>query len=160
MTLEPEEEYEFIVVIKSPMLNKQTLFAANVEVHCDALSMVHKVFCFGCMEQLKVVCPKEMYNTQHQSKMIKVVMRRKQQTQSIKLLLENKSDMEVMANFQSIEMQEDLQFFLPKDKLHIDAKSKGLIEIKALHNLNKSGNKGGKNEPEVIHKLIIAKVKD
>lgn len=54
MELEPAEEYEFIVVLKSPVMNKQNLFAMNVAVHNTTQDSVHKIFCFGCMETLKV----------------------------------------------------------------------------------------------------------
>jgi hypothetical protein len=162
MTLEVDEEYEFIVVLKSPLINKQSLYAANVSIICEGLDMKHKVFCFGCMEGLKISCPKEMFNEQHQSKMIKVVMRRKQQAQAIKVLLENKSDMEVLTSFQSVEMEKNLQFYIPKDKVQIDANSKALLEIKAIHKLgSQRAPKNGKQlKPEIIHKLVIGKVKD
>ncbi len=100
-----------------------------------------------------------MYNTKLDAKMVKIVMRRKQQAQSIKLLLENKGDMQVISNFQSIEMEKNLQFYLPNNKVTLDKKSKGILEIKALHKLgNQAPSEEGK--PEIIHKLVVAKVKD
>ena len=158
MTLNEGEEYEFIVVLKSATINKQTFYAANAVVNCDEAEKELKVFCFGCMESLKVGSPKEMYNQELGSKMIKVVMRRRQQAQAIKLLLENKGEMEVNTSFQSMEMEKDLQFYIPRDKVRIEPHSKALLEIKAIHKL---GPKGGKDsKPEIIHKLVIARVKD
>lgn len=157
MELEPGEAYEFIVVLKSPVANKQTLFATNVVVDNITQNSVQKVFCFGCMERLRLSCPKEMFNTNLNAKMIKVVSRKKQAMTQIKVLLENKSDMPVCANFQSIEMEKNLLFSIPRDKLSIEPKSKALLEIKAFRR-NQNSDTGDK--PEVIHKLVVAKIKD
>ena len=91
--------------------------------------------------------------------MIKLVMRRKQAAMPIKVLLENKGDMPVCGNFQSIEMEKNLQFYIPRDKVTIEPKSKALLEIKALHKLGSQAPPHG-DKPEVIHKLVIAKIKD
>lgn len=159
MELEGDEEYEFIIVLKSPSVNKQTLFATNVFVHDLDRNTLQTILCFGCMETLNISCPKEMYNTKLKAKMIKIMMRRKQASQPIKILLENKGDMPICANFQSIEMEKNLQFYIPRDRLTIESNSKALLEIKALHKLG--GKKSSSNsKPEVIHKLVVAKVKD
>lgn len=162
MELDPGDEYEFIVVLKSPAVNRQTLFAANVVVYNNIKESKQRVFCFGCMESLKVSCPKEIYDVKLKSKMIKIVMKRTQAAMPIKVLLENKGDMQVYGNFQSIEMEKNLQFYIPKDKFSIEARSKALLEIKAVHKFGgqhlKKQDKSLK--PEVIHKLVIAKVKD
>lgn len=196
MTLEPGEGYEFIIVLKSPVINKQILYGANVVVKLRESSKSqkssnanqnlsenddgnskytmstnsrraqedskYKVFCFGCMESLKVSCPKEMYNTQLGAKLIKVVMRRKQGAMPIKVLLENKGDMEVNASVQSVEMEKDMQFYIPNKKVHIDPNGRILLEIKAINKLEPkpAAKKGKKSQPEIIHKLVIAKVKD
>lgn len=47
MELESGEEYEFIVVLKSPIVNKQTLLAANVNVYDLTRNSLQTVFCFG-----------------------------------------------------------------------------------------------------------------
>lgn len=86
-------------------------------------------------------------------------MRRKQQAQTIKLLLENRGDMQVVSNFQSVEMEKNLQFYLPFSKVVLEPRSKAIFEIKALHKLSKQpASEEGK--PEIIHKLVVAKVKD
>mmetsp|Transcript_25127 Transcript_25127/g.27878 ORF Transcript_25127/g.27878 Transcript_25127/m.27878 type:complete len:125 (-) Transcript_25127:47-421(-) len=110
------------------------------------------------MEALKISIPKEMYNTKLNAKMVKIVMRKNQPAQSIKLLLENKGDMQLVLNFQSVEMEEYLHFYLPRDKLSLEPNSKALLEIKALHKLGSQMNDDDK--PEIIHKLVVAKVKD
>jgi len=159
MELEADEEYEFIIVLKSPSINKETLFATNVSIYDLERNTLQTVLCFGCMEKLNINCPKEMYNTKLKSKMIKIMMRRKQASQPIKVLLENKGDMPICANFQSIEMEKNLQFYIPRDRLNIEANSKALLEIKALHKLG-SKKPSSTSKPEVIHKLLVAKVKD
>ena len=110
------------------------------------------------MEPLKISIPKEMHNKQLDAKMVKIVMRKKQPTQSIKLLLENKGDMQIVSNFQSVEMEEDLHFYIPRDRLSLEPRSRAILEIKALHKLCNQSNELDK--PEVIHKLVVAKVKD
>lgn len=161
MELEAGEEYEFIVVLKSPVVNKQNMYAANVQVYNHQLETMQSVFCFGCMESLRINCPKEMYNTKLNAKMVKIVMRRKQASQPIKVLLENKGDMPVSATFQSVEMEKNLQFYIPRDKLSIEPNSKALLEIKALHKIGSQGSKTNNSKaPEVIHKLVVAKIKD
>lgn len=114
------------------------------------------------METLKLNCPKEMYNKKLKSKMIKIVMRRKQAAMPIKVLLENKGDMPICSNFQSVEMEKNLQFYIPRDKLNIEPNSKALLEIKALHKLGSQNSKKScaDEKPEVIHKLVVAKIKD
>lgn len=162
MELGSGEEYEFIIVLKSPVENKQNMLTTNVLIRDMDRNTVQPVFCYGCMESLKVSCPKEMYNTKLKHKMIKVMMRRKQAAQPIKVLLENKGDMPVMGNFQSVEMEKNLQFYIPRDKVTIEANSKALLEIKAMHKLGSQASKknGDSKKPEVIHKLVIAKIKD
>jgi hypothetical protein len=157
MELDPGESYEFIVVLKSPVVNKQTLFATNVVVDNITQNSVLKVFCFGCMETLRLSCPKEMYNKKLDAKLVKVVSRKKQAMTQIKVLLENKSDMPVCANFQSIEMEKNLLFSIPRDKLKIEPRSKALLEIKAFR---RNHNSESGDKPEVIHKLVVAKIKD
>lgn len=160
MELEPEDEYEFIVVLKSPSINKQTLFAANAIINNFSNQTQQKVFWFGCMERWKLSCPKELHNLKLNSKMIKIMMKRNQ-TMPIKLLLENKGDMQIIGNFQSIEMDKSIQFYFPREKLIVDSNSRAILEIKAVH---KSDNEGSwsnmQNKPEIIHKLVIAKIKD
>ena len=162
MELDPGDEYEFIVVLKSLAINRQTMFAANVTLYNYIKESKQKIFCFGWMESLKVSLPKEIYDVKLNSKMIKIVMRRNQSAMPIKVLLENKGDMQVFGNFQSIEMEKNLQFYIPKDKFSIEPNSKALLEIKAVH---KFGGQQIKKvtttqKPEVIHKLVIAKIRD
>lgn len=154
--LAPHSEEEFIVVLKSPSENKQKLYAANV-VLSQQNGFQNSVFCFGCMESLKISIPKEMYNTKLKARMVKIVMRKRQPAQAIKLLLENKGDMHLVSNFQSVEMEDNLQFYLTRDRISFEPNSKALLEIRALHKL---GGLGDDDEPQVIHKLIVAKVKD
>jgi hypothetical protein len=160
--LPPFSEEEFIVVLKSPAVNKQMIYAANVVIDRYETGSVNSVFCFGFLEKLKINVPKEMYNTKLEAKMIKIVMRRKQAAQSIKVVLENKGDMLIQTHFQSVEMEKNLQFYIPRDKVNMEPNSKALLEIKAIHKLgSQSSKKDGKtNKPEVIHKLVVAKVKD
>ena len=160
--LPPYSEEEFIIVLKSKALNKQNIYAANVVLERYESGLVNSVFCFGFLEKLQINVPKEMYNTKLDAKMIKIVMRRKQAAQSIKVLIENKGDMLIQSHFQSVEMEKNLQFYIPRDKVNIEPNSKALLEIKAIHKLSsQSSKKGGKKcKPEVIHKLVVAKVKD
>jgi len=102
-----------------------------------------------------------MYNQKLNAKMVKIVMRRKQASQPIKVLLENKGDMPVSATFQSVEMEKNLQFYIPRDKLSMEPNSKALLEIKALHKIGSQSSKMNNSKaPEVIHKLVVAKIKD
>ncbi|CAI2366436.1 unnamed protein product [Moneuplotes crassus] len=157
--LEPNSEQEFIIVLKSPANNQQIMYAADVVLHQIENGFKDSVFCFGFLEQLKISIPKEMYNTKLNARIVKIVLQRKQKAQSIKLLLENKGDMSVITNFQSIELEENLQFCLPKNKLSLEPKSKALLEIKALYKpINQPRQQNAK--PEVIHKLVVSKVKD
>lgn len=144
------------MVLKSPSENKQKLYAANV-VLSQQNGFQNSVFCFGCVESLKISIPKEMYNTKLKARMVKIVMRKRQPAQAIKLLLENKGDMHLVSNFQSVEMEDNLQFYLTRDRISFEPNSKALLEIRALHKL---GGLGDDDEPQVIHKLIVAKVKD
>eukprot|EP00345_Euplotes_harpa_P014735 CAMPEP_0168341248 /NCGR_PEP_ID=MMETSP0213-20121227/14557_1 /TAXON_ID=151035 /ORGANISM="Euplotes harpa, Strain FSP1.4" /LENGTH=108 /DNA_ID=CAMNT_0008347661 /DNA_START=1341 /DNA_END=1667 /DNA_ORIENTATION=+ len=94
--------------------------------------------------------------------MVKIVMRRKQAAMPIKVLLENKGDMPICGTFQSVEMEKNMQFYIPRDKLTIEPNSKALLEIKAMHKLGHQASKkeGDSLKPEVIHKLVVAKIKD
>jgi hypothetical protein len=160
--LPPYSEEEFIVVLKSRAINKQKIYAANVVLDRYESGLVNSVFCYGFLEKLKINIPKEMYNTKLDAKMIKIVMRRKQAAQSIKVLIENKGDMLIQSHFQSVEMEKNLQFYIPRDKVNIEPNSKALLEIKVIHKLGSQGSKkdGKANKPEIIHKLVVAKVKD
>lgn len=160
--LPPYSEEEFIIVLKSKAINKQKIYAANVVLDRYESGLNNSVFCYGFLEKLKINIPKEMYNTKLDAKMIKIVMRRKQAAQSIKVLLENKGDMLIQSHFQSVEMEKNLQFYIPRDKINIEPNSKALLEIKAIHKLSSQGSKkdGKANKPEIIHKLVVAKVKD
>lgn len=160
MELESEDEYEFIVVLKSPSINKQTLFTANVIVNNFLNQTKQKVFWFGCMEKWKLTCPKELYNLKLNSKIIKVVMKRNHAA-PIKLLLENKGDMQIVGNFQSIEMDKSIQFYIPRERVTIDSNSRSILEIKAVHKADSQNSEDNSQcKPEVIHKLVIAKIKD
>ena len=86
-------------------------------------------------------------------------MMRRNQAASFKILLENKGDMNVTGNFQSIEKDKTVQFYIPKEKVSIDAKSKAILEIKAVHK-EENNNPNETHKPEIIHKLVIAKIKD
>ncbi|CAI2365435.1 unnamed protein product [Moneuplotes crassus] len=157
--LGPYSEEEFIIVLKSPVQNKQALYTSNIVLHQYENDYKDFVFCFGFLEQLKISIPKEMYNTKLDAKMVKIVMRRKQQGQIIKLLLENKGDMPVVSNFQSVEMEQSVQFYLPNSKVFLEPRSRALLEIKALQKLPCKPSEDS-SKPEVIHKLVVAKVKD
>lgn len=110
------------------------------------------------MEKLQISVPKEMYNIKLKSKMVKIMMKRDQPGQTIKLLLENKGDLKTVTNFQSVSNEKDLQFYIPKSKLVLDPRTKGILEIKALHKLKCQETEGDK--PEIIHMLVLGNVND
>jgi hypothetical protein len=61
--IEPEETFTFIIVLKSPVLRKSTLFLTNIVIKSESrVDESLSVFCFGAMEIPKMVCPKEIYN--------------------------------------------------------------------------------------------------
>lgn len=64
--LKPNESFEFIVVLKSPVIKKTQLLLTNVKVaNLDYEEEEHKVFAFGSLDVPKLSCPKEIMDKEN-----------------------------------------------------------------------------------------------
>lgn len=107
LTMEPDSQYQFIVVLKSPVKRKSALFYTDVTIKTDSRPGENlSVFCFGSMEIPRMVCPKEIWNQELGYSSLKVIMRRNMAYTPIKVLLSNNGDMPVEAQFMNIEVGE------------------------------------------------------
>lgn len=98
--LDPQESYNFIVVLKSEVKENlgSRLYITNVLVRSHAVpSQSLKVFCFGAMEVPKMVCPKEIHNKELGYSCLKVMMKRTAAFTPIKVILSNNGDLPVDA---------------------------------------------------------------
>ena len=63
--LEPGNEYEFIIVLKSPIIKKTHFLTTNVRVTNVTHGEEHKVFAFGSLDVPKLFCPKEIMDKEN-----------------------------------------------------------------------------------------------
>ena len=120
-TLQPGEEFSFIVVLKSPVQSKSSFYTTNIVVRSpECPGDWKRVFCFGIMEVPKMVCPKEIENSDLGYKCLKVFLRRGIPTQPVKVLLANNGELPVTCQFLSLEQTPELKFIIPKDKVSLE----------------------------------------
>ncbi len=129
--LSPRELFTFIVVLKSPVVRKSTLFAANVLIESAETLGQHSVFCFGAMEVPKMICPKEIVNEELGYSSLKVIMKRGVPFQPIKVLLANNGELPIECQFVTIDWGPEIKFTLPRDRVSIDSKQRALLDVKA-----------------------------
>jgi hypothetical protein len=156
--LKPKESFEFIVVLKSPVIKKQKFLTTNVRVRNETHHEDHRVFAFGSLDVPKLSCPKEIMDTDNNYACVKVVMRKKIQLQIFKFLLVNKGDMPINVNFSSLENDEMLSFSFKNPLMVIEGGTRAILEVKALHKYKNIPEKKWKTMNN--HKLIIGKIKD
>jgi len=58
--LKPEDSFEFIIVLKSPIIKKSHFLITNIKVENRQYNEEYKVFAFGCLDVPKLCCPKEI----------------------------------------------------------------------------------------------------
>lgn len=63
--LKPKESFEFIVVLKSPIIKKQMFLTTNVRVRNETHQEDHRVFAFGSLDVPKLSCPKEIMDKEN-----------------------------------------------------------------------------------------------
>lgn len=156
--LKPKESFEFIVVLKSPIIKKQMFLTTNVRVRNETHQEDHRVFAFGSLDVPKLSCPKEIMDKENNYAWVKVVMRKKVQLQVFKFLLVNKGDMPINVNFSSLENDEMLWFSFKNPLMVIEGGTRAILEVKALHKYKNIPDKKWKTMNN--HKLIIGKIKD
>ena len=108
--LSPHENFEFIIVLKSPIIKKAFFLTTNINIENITHMERHKIFAFGSLDVPKLSCPKEIMDKDNNYAWVRVVMRKKIPIQIFKLLLLNRGDMSVNVNFSSLENDEKVMF--------------------------------------------------
>lgn len=158
LELDADEYYEFIIVLKSPVIKKPHFLLTNVKVENIVDGEEHLVFAFGSLDFPRLICPKEIQDKENGFGSVKVVMRKKMAVQPFRFLLVNKGEMPVSVNFSSLESDEMLSFFVKTPNMYIEAGSRAILEVKASHKYkNVPDNKW---KPMNSLKLLIGKIKD
>lgn len=156
--LKPNESFEFIIVLKSPVIKKSKFLITNVKVANLDYDEEHTVFAFGSLDVPKLTCPKEIMDKENNYASVKVVMRKKVPLQIFKFLLHNKGDMPINVNFCSFENDQNLLFTIKNPVMIVDANSRVMLEVKACHKYKNIPDKKWKSMNN--HKLIVGKIKD
>lgn len=156
--LKPGDSFEFIIVLKSPIVKKTYFLTTNVRVINSTHGEEHWVFAFGSLDVPKLSCPKEIMDKDNNYAWVKVVMRKKVPLQIFKFLLVNKGDMPINVTFSSLENDEMLLFSIKNPNMMIDGNMRNILEVKAHHKYKNIPDKKWKNMNN--HKLIIGKIKD
>lgn len=156
--LQPHDSFEFIIVLKSPIIKKTYFLTTNINVENVTHMERHKVFAFGSLDVPKLSCPKEIMDKDNNYAWVRIVMRKKMPIQIFKLLLINRGDMAININFSSLENDEKWIFTIKNPVMVIDPNMRSLLEIKAIHKYKGEPDEGWK--PTNNLKLIIGKIKD
>lgn len=158
LEIEGGESYEFIIVLKSPVIKKSCLLLTNLKVRNETFDEEHLILGFGSLDIPKLICPKEIMNEDKKYSSVKVVMRKNIPIQMFRFLLVNKGDTTVNINFSSFDDDSHLKFFIKSPSMQIEGGQRTILEVKASHKYkNYPDNKWS---PMNSHKLIIGKIKD
>lgn len=152
------ESYEFIIVLKSPIIKKPKFLITNVKIINETYEEEQLVLAFGSLDVPKLICPKEIMDEENKYASVKVVMKKKISTQIFRFLLINKGDMPVVVNFSSLENDENLKFFIKSPNMHLDGGQRTILEVRANHKYKNITD--DKWVSMNTHKLIIGKIKD
>lgn len=156
--LGPQDSFEFIIVLKSPIIKKTYFLTTNINVENQTHGERHRVFAFGSLDVPKLSCPKEIMDKDNNYACVKVVMRKKVPLQIFKFLMLNRGDMPVNVNFSSLENDDLLMFSIKNPNMIIDGNTRVILEVKAHHKYKSIPDKLWKTTNN--HKLIIGKIKD
>lgn len=63
--LKPKDSFEFIIVLKSPVIKKTHFLTTNVKVENREYGEEHRVFAFGSLDVPKLSCPKEILDKEN-----------------------------------------------------------------------------------------------
>jgi hypothetical protein len=63
--LKPKESFEFIIVLKSPIIKKTHFLTTNVKIKNETHGEEHRVFAFGSLDVPKLFCPKEIMDVEN-----------------------------------------------------------------------------------------------
>ncbi len=165
LELDPGESYEFIVVLKSPIIKKSNLLLTNVKWSMKVLSSKcklepeeHVVLAFGSLDVPKLICPKEIMDEDKNYSSVKVVMRKNAPVQVFRFLMINKGDMPINVHFTSLENDEMLLFAIKNRSMSLEPNQRAILELKANHKFKSIPNEKWKTMN--THKLIIGKIQD
>lgn len=156
--LHPHDSFEFIIVLKSPIIKKAYFLTTNINVENVTHLERHKVFAFGSLDVPKLSCPKEIMDKDNNYACVRVVMRKKMPIQMFKLLLINRGDMAININFSSLENDDKCIFTIKNPVMMIEPNMRSLLEIKAIHKYKSEPDDNWR--PTNNLKLIIGKIKD
>jgi hypothetical protein len=156
--LQPGESFEFIIVLKSPIIKKAHFLTTNVWIRNLNHGEEHWVFAFGSLDVPKLSCPKEIMDKENNYAWVKVVMRKKIAVQVFKFLLLNRGDMPVNVTFSSLENDQNLVFTIKNPGMIIEGGTRTILEVRALHKYKNIPDDKWKTTNN--HKLIIGKIKD
>ena len=154
----PHETYEFITVLKSPIIKKSYFLTTNINIENITHMERHKIFAFGSLDIPKIYCPKEIMDKDNKYSWVRIVMRKNLPIQIFKLLLINRGDMAVNINFSSLENDDKVMFSIKNAGMIIDGNMRSLLEVKAIHKYKNDPIE--KWKPANHHKLLIGKIKD
>jgi len=156
--LKPGESFEFIIVLKSPVVKKARFLTTNVNISNLTHNEEHSVFAFGSLDIPKLSCPKEIMDKDNNYAWVKVVMRKRGPLQVFKFLLLNRGDMPINVTFSSLENDEMLIFTIKNPWMIIEGGTRAILEVRARHKYAAVPEDMWKTTNN--HKLIIGKIKD
>ncbi|CAI2363712.1 unnamed protein product [Moneuplotes crassus] len=166
LILDPEDSYEFIIVLKSPVIKKPQFLLTNVKCTMKILSKSKKippaeesvVFAFGSLDVPRLICPKEIMDENNNYSSVKVVMKKSTPIQVFRFLLINKGDMPINIHFSSLENDDMLLFIMKTRNMSLEPGQRSILELKANHKFKSIPNDKWKTTN--THKLIIGKIQD